>query len=167
MKGSNTNQKPIQLTFKSSTLFKRNSADFKRFRIMFSEQINSKWPAETETNDVISTASALLTGVYYWLYESAETETTLTRPRFRSSWQDLFAGSSNHHRHAPIYMNRQTTSSTTEEQSLLMVDEDATELHNNHVFETVAARASAELQEQEQESNLKNEALLRYGFTCN
>jgi hypothetical protein len=167
IKGSNQNLAPAVLTdhqhpiFKStsSTLSKHNPADFKRFRILCSKQTSSKWPAATEPNDVISAASALLTGVYYWLYETDESETAPAQSRFMPSWQDLFAGSSNRHRHAPIYMNRQT-SSTTEEQSLLLVDEDATELNNNQVFEAVAARASAELQEQE--SNVKNQALLRY-----
>lgn len=171
MKTSNVNQRqPLialadhqQPVFKSSTTTmasKHNSADFKRFRIMCSEQINSNWPAAAEPNDVISTASALLTGVYYWLYETDISRTTPSQSWFMPTWQNLFAGINNRHRYAPIYMNHQT-SSTSEDQTLLLVDEDATELNNNHVFEAVTARASAEFQEEEDESNAKNEGLLR------
>ncbi|KAL9543542.1 hypothetical protein MBANPS3_008066 [Mucor bainieri] len=136
--------------FKSTVISTRhNAADFTRFRIMWKLFHTRSFEAKNEPNDILSTASALFTGVCYWLYEEQEDATAVSS----SGWQGLFAGAQ---RQRQIHLN---TSSETD--LLLMQEEqDAEELNNNAVFEAVTARASTELQQQEQIKE-QNVALLR------
>lgn len=137
--------------FKSTVISTRhNAADFTRFRIMWKLFHKRPFEAKNEPTDIASTASALLTGVCYWLYEEQDPTSTAAAP---SSWQDLFAGSQR---------QRQIRLDASSETDLLLMQEeqDAEELNNDAVFETVAARASTELQQQEQVKE-QNEALLR------
>ncbi|GAN00971.1 sphingosine kinase [Mucor ambiguus] len=136
--------------FKSTVISTRhNAADFTRFRIMWKLFHTRSFEAKNEPNDILSTASALFTGVCYWLYEEQDTVSTVS-----SNWQGLFAGSQR---------QRQINLNTSSETDLLLMQEeqDAEELNNNAVFEAVTARASTELQQQEQIKE-QNVALLSF-----
>lgn len=141
-----------QPNFKSNTLpIKHNTADFTRFRIMWKQLLSStstSWAefVASEPNDLFGTTTALVTGIYYWLYEESN-ETPSSTPGFFSSWQDMFAGNTNRRRRSsqtPSFFNRETGS---ESQNLLLDEdeEDALEINNNQVFEAVTARASTEM----------------------
>ncbi|CEP18010.1 hypothetical protein [Parasitella parasitica] len=139
--------------FKSNVIStKHNSADFARFRIMWKLFHTRSFDAKNEPNDIFSTASALLTGIFYWLYE--EQEQPASTPFTLSNWQDLFAGPQ---RQRQIRLNQSS------ETDLLLLEEeqDAEELNNNSVFDAVAARASTEIQH-EQHVKVQNEALLSF-----
>jgi hypothetical protein len=143
-----------QPDFKSNTLpIKHNTADFTRFRIMWKQLLSStstSWAefVASEPNDLFGTTTALVTGVYYWLYE--ETPETSSTSRFLSSWQDMFAG--NHRRRRPsqtpsFLINNREAGGGSDNQNLLLDEdeEDAMEINNNQVFEAVIARASTEM----------------------
>ncbi|KAK4520755.1 uncharacterized protein ATC70_006635 [Mucor velutinosus] len=138
--------------FKSTVISTRhNAADFTRFRIMWRLFHTRSFEAKNEPDDILSTASALFTGVCYWLYEDQDATSTST---VSSNWQGLFAGSQ---RKGQIRLN-----ASSETDMLLMQEEqDAEELNNNAVFEAVTARASTELQQQEQIKE-QNVALLSF-----
>lgn len=98
----------------------------------------------SEPKDIFNTTTALVTGIYYWLYqESNESPPS----RFYSSWQNLFAGNTrrNSNNQLPIFLNQ--TSTADESQNLLLDEdeEDAMEIDNSEVFSAVAARASSEM----------------------
>lgn len=157
---------PTTPQFKSTTqdrplATRHNPADFTRFRIMWKQLLSSSsasWAqfVASEPTDILGTTGALVTGIYYWLYEETSASVPpLERRGIFSSWQDLFAGGAGANQHQcrsnsrqlPIYLN-QTSSSNAEETQNLLLDEDeqdALEINNNEVFEVVAARASAEL----------------------
>ncbi|KAL7314855.1 hypothetical protein PS15m_006370 [Mucor circinelloides] len=141
-----------QPDFKSTVISTRhNAADFTRFRIMWKLFHTRAFEANNEPTDFFSTTSALFTGICYWLYEEQDQAPTTSAS---SNWQGLFAGSQ---RQRHIHLNP-----SSETDLLLMEEEqDAEELNNNAVFEAVTARASTELQQQEQIKE-QNEALLSF-----
>lgn len=115
-----------------------------------------------EPKDIFNTAAALVTGVYYWLYQEPHESSP---SRFYSSWQNLFAGNNRRgsSNQLPIFLNQ--TSTADESQNLLLDEdeEDAMEINNSEVFSVVAARASSEMyQSQEIDVLVKedNEILL-------
>lgn len=170
-----------QPQFKLSTVTtKHNTADFTRFRIMWRQLLSStstSWAefVASEPNDLFGTTTALVTGIYYWLYE----ETPETSSRVTSSWQNMFAGVSNSNNHRrqsnsssinPLLLNEQHNRFSSENQHLLSDDDeqDAMEINNNQVFEVVAARVSSELNASANEDvavKEDNEFLLRYIYT--
>lgn len=137
--------------FKSSVIStKHNPADFTRFRIMWKQLMSSSstsWAkyVASEPKDVFNTTAALVTGVYYWLYQEPHESSS---SRFYSSWQNIFAGVNtrpNSNNQLPIFLNQ--TSTADESQNLLLDEdeEDAMEINNSQVFSVVAARASSEM----------------------
>ena len=132
---------------------KHNPADFTRFRIMWKQLLSSSstsWAnfVASEPNDVFGTTSALMTGIYYWLYEDSSDISASSR--FFSSWQHMFAGSrrrSSVHSSTPLFLNEATGTDS----DLLMDedDQDALEINNNQVFEAVNLRRSAEINDEQ------------------
>ncbi|KAG2194258.1 hypothetical protein INT47_009668 [Mucor saturninus] len=176
IKGSSNSSQAIPLSeissnqprFKSSVMSTtHNPADFTRFRIMWKQLMSSSstsWAeyVAAEPKDIVNTAAALVTGVYYWLYQEPHESSP---SRFYSSWQNLFAGNTRRdsNNQLPIFLNQ--TSTADESQNLLLDEdeEDATEINNSEVFSVVAARASSEMyQSQEIDVLVKedNEILL-------
>ncbi|KAI8090248.1 uncharacterized protein B0P05DRAFT_530004 [Gilbertella persicaria] len=115
-----------------------NAADLIRYQIMFHQR------AYRPSTGVWCTMSSLWTGLCYFVYDKQTTTT-------HSDWQRLFAG---RRASRPIQLEEE------EQQDLLAYpdeEQDATEIQNSQVFEAVAARASEELQRQEE----TNDVLLR------
>jgi hypothetical protein len=150
----NSSSAQPQPQFKSNVMATRhNPADFTRFRIMWKQLLSTtttSWAeiVASEPNDILGTTAALVTGIYYWLYEDIPGERSAFPSRIVSSWQDLFAGGRRSSgNQVSIYLNE--TTNAEESQNLLLVgdEQDAMEISNNEVFEVIAARASTEIAE--------------------